>query len=114
MFLVPELAEYLRGSNAFATVEDALNEYERVSPLWFVAKSETAIAEGTFNQLYDYNTIFQAKALIMKDTREELTKYLDVPAFPVGDLFYIQNLVSLLEAVQIQKDESSLQSMKFQ
>jgi hypothetical protein len=102
IFLVPELAEYLR-IHALVKIEEALDEYERVSPLWFVAKSETAIAEGTFNQLYDYNTLFQVKALIMKDTRGELTKYLDVPAFPIGDLFYIQNLVSLLESVQIQK-----------
>jgi hypothetical protein len=113
IFMVPELAEYLR-IHALIKIEDALDEYERVSPLWFVAKSETALAEGTFNQLYDYYTLFQVKALIMKDTREELTKYLDVPAFPIGDLFYIQNLVSLLETVQIQKEESSLWSMKFQ
>ena len=113
MFLVPELAEYLR-DYALVKVEDALEEYERVSPLWFVVKSETALAEGTFNQLYDYNTLFQVKALIMKDTREQLTKYLDVPAFPVGDLFYIQNLVTLLETTQIQKEESSFQLLIFQ
>ena len=107
IFLVPELAEYLR-LHALGKIEEALDEYERVSPLWFVAKSETAFAEGTFNQLYDYNTLFQVKALIMQDSREQLTKYLDVPAFPVGDLFYIQNLVSLLETVQLQKGELSL------
>ena len=50
MYLVPELAEYLR-NNALVKVEDALAEYERVTPLWFVSRSETAIAEGTFNQL---------------------------------------------------------------
>jgi hypothetical protein len=27
-----------------------------------------------------------------------LGKYLDIPAFPVGDLYYIQNLVYLLQA----------------
>ena len=113
MYLVPELAEYLR-DHALPKVEDALEEYERVSPLWFVSRSETAIAEGVFNQLYDYNTIFQVKGLIMKDTREELSKYLDVPAFPIGDLFFIQNLVTLLETAQIQKGEVSFQLLKFQ
>jgi outer membrane protein assembly factor BamB len=107
MFLVPELAEYLR-TNALDKVEDALREYDKVSPLWFLSRSETALAEGTLNQLYDYNSIFQAKGLIMKDTREELSKYLDIPAFPVGDLFYIQNLVTLLEAESILPDGLTL------
>jgi outer membrane protein assembly factor BamB len=102
MFLVPELAEYLR-EQALGKVEEAIDEYHRVTPLWFVAGIESAFAEGTINHLYDYNAIFQAEALIVKQSRDELTKYLDVPAFETGDLFYIQNLVSLLEANQIQE-----------
>lgn len=105
MFLVPELAEYLR-VNALAKVKNALEEYERVTPLWFASSIETAFAEGTINQLYDYNAMFQAKALILRETREELTKYLDVPSFRVGDLFYIQNLVSLLETKQVQTSKT--------
>lgn len=96
MFLVPEIAQYLR-ENALDKVRNAVAEFERVTPYWFVTKSENAFAEGTLNQLYDYNALFQAKALILKEPRSELTKYLDVPAFEVGDLFYIQNLVLLLE-----------------
>jgi hypothetical protein len=42
--------------------------------------------------------MFQAKAYILKETREELTKYLDVPAFERGDLCYIQNLIAAVEA----------------
>jgi hypothetical protein len=93
------LAEYL-GERAFGKVEEAIDEYHRVTPLWFVVGIESAFAEGTINHLYDFNAIFQAKALIMKQSRDELTKYLDVPAFETGDLFYIQNLVSLFEAEQ--------------
>jgi hypothetical protein len=96
MFMVPELAEHLR-NNALAKVQDAVNLYEEITPLWFATNVEAAFAEGTINHLYDVNAIFQAKTLILDESREEMTKYLDVPAFPRGDLFYIQNLVSLLE-----------------
>ncbi len=48
--------------------------------------------------LQDYNALFQARALIGKECREELLKYLDVPAFEVGDLYYIQNLVAAIQA----------------
>jgi hypothetical protein len=112
MFLVSELAEYMR-VNALAQVQAALEEYERVTPLWFASRIETAFAEGTINHLYDFNSMFQAKALILKETRDELTKYLDVPAFRVGDLFYIQNLVALLEARQVQGSELSCVPYKF-
>jgi hypothetical protein len=101
MYLVPELADYLR-EQALTKVGGAIDEYMRVTPLWFVSGTESAFAEGTINHLYDYNAIFQGNALILKETRDDLTKYLDVPAFNTGDLFYIQNLVSLLEATQIQ------------
>jgi hypothetical protein len=36
--------------------------------------------------------------MILQDPRRALEPYLDVPAVPMGDLFFIQNLVSILEA----------------
>jgi hypothetical protein len=48
--------------------------------------------------LFDYHALFQAKALIMREPYTELVKYLDVPAFNCGDLYYIENLCALLEA----------------
>ena len=51
-----------------------------------------------YEPYYDVNTMFQAKALILGETREALTEYLDVPAYDRGDLFYIQNLVAAIEA----------------
>lgn len=97
MYLVPELAEYLQ-DHALAKVEAAILEYEQVAPLWFVARSETTFGEGVTAPLYDYHSLFQAKAQILNEPYEELEKYLDVPGVPVGDLFYIQNLTALLEA----------------
>jgi hypothetical protein len=99
LYLVPELADYLR-SNARGKVEEALNEYQGVAPYWFVSRLEVTFAEGVIQPLHDTHAIFQARALILKDSRADLSPYLDVPAFPVGDLYYIDNLVSLLEAGQ--------------
>jgi hypothetical protein len=97
MYLVPELAQHLRENNYFQ-VQDALDEYETIAPYWFVSKAEVAYGEGVINHHYDYHAIFQAKAMIIKETQGELTKYLDIPAFPTGDLFYIQNLILAIEA----------------
>ncbi|OUC07832.1 hypothetical protein RY27_12580, partial [Litorilinea aerophila] len=41
--------------------------------------------------------LFQAKAMLQGAAPQELARYLDVPAFLVGDLFYIQNLTAVLE-----------------
>ena len=96
LYLTPELGAYLR-ANALPKVQAALNEYYHNTPYWFVARYEDTVNEGIFAPLYDVN-LFQAKALILKEPQEELVKYLDVPVFPVGDLFYIQNLVAAIEA----------------
>ena len=41
--------------------------------------------------------MFRAKAYVLEEPAEQLLKYIDVPAFETGDLFYIQNLVTILE-----------------
>lgn len=97
MYLVPELGQYLH-DNAFEKVQTAINEYETIAPYWFVSKIEATIGEGTQAPLYDYHALFQAKAQILQESQEELGKYIDVPAFPVGDLFFIDNLIAVLEA----------------
>jgi len=97
MYLVPELGQYLH-DNAFPLVREALEEYQSIAPYWFVSKAEVTFAEGVTSPLYNLHSIFQAKAQIMNDSQEELSKYLDIPAFHVGDLFYIDNLIAALEA----------------
>lgn len=96
MYLVPELADYLR-INAQSKVEEALAEYEALAPYWFVSFFEGGYAENAFNPLYDAHAIFVAKALILGEPITELDKYLDVPGFARGDLFYINKLVAALE-----------------
>ncbi|MGA2617243.1 MAG: PQQ-binding-like beta-propeller repeat protein [Thermoguttaceae bacterium] len=98
MFLVPEVAQYLH-ANALAKVKDACRYYDdEVLPYWFVSKAEQGDGENTFSVLFDYHALFQATAMILKEPYEDLAKYLDVPAFWRGDLYYIDNLCACLEA----------------
>lgn len=97
MMLVPELGDYFH-QNALPQMQEALDEYEYVAPYWFVARYESMIDEGTMSPLYNYAAMFSAKAYILHEPASELLKYLDTPAFDRGDLFYIQNLVAVLQA----------------
>lgn len=97
IYMTPELGNYLR-QNAFSKIQTAFAEYSHDAPYWFVTRYEATYSEGAFQHLYDYNGLFAARAWIFHDPREELVKYLDVPAFARGDLFYIQNLVAAIEA----------------
>lgn len=97
MFLTPELADYLN-QNILSQVQSAIAEYSYVAPYWFVSKFDDSYGEGTIQHLYDSPALFQAKAWILKQPYNELVKWLDVPAFYQGDLFYIQNLVAALDA----------------
>lgn len=97
MYLTPELGAYLR-THALAKVTSAVAEYERITPYWFVSQIETGFGEGVFAPYYTVPALFQVKAYILGASQSELVHYLDVPAVPVGDLFYIQNLVAAIEA----------------
>jgi outer membrane protein assembly factor BamB len=97
MFLTPELADYLN-QHIYSKVQGAIDEYNYVAPYWFVGMFDDSYGEGSLQHLYDYPALFQAKAWILKQPYNELVKWLDVPAFYRGDLFYIQNLVAALSA----------------
>lgn len=97
IILVPELGQFLH-DNTYSLVNQTFDEYTYLAPYWFEAKSETVFGEGVINHLYDYPTIFAAKAMILNEPYEELAKYIGVPATSIGDLFYIQNLVLAIEA----------------
>lgn len=100
MFLVPELGEYLR-DRIKDEVQAAVAEYSYVAPHWFVTKTEHMYGEGIVNPLYDSIALFDAKAMILQEPRERLLPFLDVPAFQRGDLFYIQRLISAIEATPL-------------
>lgn len=97
MLLVPELGEYLRDEGS-GKAQEAYEEYNYISPFWFVSSFEGSYYEGVRQHLYEMSSLLQAKAYILESSQEELYKYLDAPVFRVGDLFYIQNLVTVLNA----------------
>lgn len=97
--LAPELGNFMRDYTRNES-EAMIASYTRRAPYWFVAEAEEAGGEGVFQPLYDRVSIFQAKALILKEGRSELEKYIDIPAVAIGDLFYTQNLIAVLESKQ--------------
>ena len=78
--MTPELGHYLH-EHALTKVDEAVTEYNRVAPYWFVSRYEGCLQEATIQNLYDTFAVFAAKAWILQQPRRELAKYLDVPAF---------------------------------
>jgi hypothetical protein len=97
MYLVPELADYLR-QNALSKVRDAIDRYTHMAPYWMVGHNEEVQHENGLTPLYQTHALFQAKAQILQASREELAKVLDTPVVPAGDLFFLHNLIATLEA----------------
>ncbi len=96
MWMTPELGQYLH-DNALSKVQAAVDEYQRITPYWFVAGFADTTGEAIHAPMYDV-LMLPAKAFALKQPASELVKYLDVPAFARGDLFYIQNLVTVIAA----------------
>ncbi|PIR43764.1 hypothetical protein COV24_00805 [candidate division WWE3 bacterium CG10_big_fil_rev_8_21_14_0_10_32_10] len=104
--MIPELADTFTTSTQVcadgAVITDCVHAdvdfYNNITPFWFVSRYDISYNEASVQPVYDYHSLFQAKAQILKEPYENLVKYLDVPAVERGDLFYIDNLVSLLEA----------------
>jgi len=97
MFLVPELADYLR-QNALVKVQDAIDRYTRMAPYWMAGHNEEVQHENGLTPLLQTHALFQARAQILHASRDELAKVLDTPVVPVGDLFHLQNLIATIEA----------------
>lgn len=107
MYLVPELGQMMHDQK-LSRVQTYVDTYQDIMPYWFVAwndnqNKDPAAGNGFANEtavtpLYAYQSLFAARAYVLKQSRAELEKYIDVPAFEVGDLFFIQNLIATLEA----------------
>ncbi|MBC8869390.1 MAG: PQQ-binding-like beta-propeller repeat protein [Planctomycetes bacterium] len=104
IWMTPELGDYLR-RHARAKTEQGLAHLNDVAPYWFNGAFEGTMGEGNLEPLYDL-WLMQGRALVLGEPREELDKYLDVPAFARGDLFYILNLVTTLEAAAADVQET--------
>ena len=101
-YMTPELADYLR-INARSTDTDKdilaiLQKYHDIAPYWMAAHNGETQGESAIQPYQQTHSLFQALAQVKKAPRSELIKYLDTPIVPVGDLYYIDNLVAILEA----------------
>ena len=63
-----------------------------------MAQAEELGGESVIVPIYDRLGLFQAKGMILGESRAELEKYLDVPVMQVGDLYYLLNLIATLKA----------------
>jgi PQQ-like domain len=101
-YMTPEVADYLaanaRSSNPDQDILSILQKYQEIAPYWMVAHNGETQGESAIQPYQQTHSLFQALAMVKKAGREELLKYLDTPIIPVGDLYYIDNLVSVLEA----------------
>jgi hypothetical protein len=96
MWMTPELGQYLR-DHILTQVQDAYNQYVYVAPYWFMGNYEATFLEHTMHHNWDSPGLFACKAYVLKQSRDELAKYLDSPSWIRGDLFYISNLLTVLE-----------------
>lgn len=97
IFIVPEIGNEF-GNRFKSSVQSAINEYNYVVPYWMANAYEASSPERSIQVLYDPPALFQAKAYILKESQQELFKYLDAPFFIRGDLYYIQNLLATIKA----------------
>jgi hypothetical protein len=97
MFLVQELADFLR-EKTLPKVQEAIDRYMHMAPYWLAGNNEEIQHENGITPLHQTHALFQAKAQILKASRHELAGLLDSPSVPVGDLYYIQNLIATIEA----------------
>ncbi|MFL7893153.1 MAG: PQQ-binding-like beta-propeller repeat protein [Anaerolineales bacterium] len=97
IFLVPEIGDQL-SKRIKSDVQSAMDEYDYVVPYWMANAYEASSPERSIQVLYDPPALFQAKAYILKESQEELFRYLDTPFFIRGDLYYIQNLIATIRA----------------
>ena len=97
LYLTPETSALLR-SGLQPQVTEAVDEYARAAPFWFVSRLDVSTGETVFHHNLDYPAIFQAKAWLLEQPFAELAKYIDVPGFHRGDLYHIQNLIAAIEA----------------
>src|SRR3989344_5594735 len=102
LWMVPEYYAELQSRNLLTThqnqVNQALTEYNFLGAYWLAPGFEAIVDEGAQQHLYDSPALFQAKAWVLDQKREELYKYLDAPVFARGDLYYLQNLVATIKA----------------
>ncbi len=103
MYLVPEIADFMR-ANLASSVQSAVTNYDANAPYWFVSFTEEGVMENAVMPLQSAHSRFMAQAQILGADSAQLETWLDVPAFKVGDLYYIQKLIATMESRSLALD----------
>jgi hypothetical protein len=96
--LFPETAKFIRDKNLSAATTH-INQLLYDWPTWYATYGIGFWGgEVSINIPFNQNNIFQAQAMILKKDPTYLTKHIHVPIAKVGDLYYIQKLISTIKA----------------
>lgn len=98
MNLVPEVGRFI-GQYVKSAAEASINKQVQNIPTWYVTLSPGFVG-GEVNYITPLtgHPLFQAHSMILRKDANFLRQRLDVPLAKVGDLYYIQNLVSTIKA----------------
>lgn len=98
--LTPELGRLLRDTSINET-RMYVEKVEDLFPDWYAAFSEGMLgAEHNISHPIDSYQVFLTKALVMDESPERLTGYLDIPWVHQGDLFYIHKHAETIKSYQ--------------
>src|SRR3989344_4872437 len=96
--LFPETARFIK-DNSVAAAQTHIDKITQNIPTWYITNSP-AFVGGETNRITPLTSypVFQAYAQIFRKDYNFLKNRLDVPLAKVGDLYYLQNLVSTIKA----------------
>jgi PKD repeat protein/outer membrane protein assembly factor BamB len=97
LFMTPKLGEFF-SNDVGISAQQAIQEYITIGALWFTSRNENAYQEAVMHHLYDAPTLFTSKAYVLGESISQLSKFIDVPAFKYGDVYYMQTLIAALDA----------------
>lgn len=98
--LVPETVRLLTDEQKQAAVRAAEGVIGRY-PLWYIPlppHGDPLFGENTSIAPDIKENVFLIKAMVEEAPTDELASYLDLPWLPVGDLYFIESLMALIES----------------
>jgi hypothetical protein len=96
--LFPETAKFIRDKNSAAATAH-INKLVFDAPTWYATYSiGYRGGEISTNLPFMQSTLFEAHAQILKKDGLFLTRHLSTPITRVGDLYYIQKLISIIKS----------------
>ncbi len=96
--LFPETARFIRDYN-FSKASSHIEKEVFNIPTWNLTYGPAFVGgETNYTTPITAHTIFQAHAMVLQEDAEFLRSKIDVPIAKVGDLYYLQSLISAIKA----------------